>query len=296
MSVACMAEPAYEVTCSSKLVEVRSDFTVPFEPKERKPPLREKTLELRAKLRTALRSLQVAEDEMLFATFSGNRFDLTFDAENMLFYNIGVSAFSDCGKNGVAYLDETGRDFAQNAGLPSDRWGCSYFYTYRAEKQNNVAALFAEKEAVAAWDHIPLDLQIPQSPKRYYTALRKNAGLVTVTGQVPDHASYGLVIELSLPYTAKAVSVMKPLLDGVVCAFHGTDPEAAKVLPLVFGEAAADYLKADKQLALLGQQNYLMPYRGNGSFKWNPADERLKFAQITLRRGPAAISGKLYRW
>ena len=53
---------------------------------------------------------------------------------------------------------------------------------------------------------------------------------------------------------------------------------------------------AENSIALLGKRNYLQPYRDG--FKWNPADERLKFAwvSVVVEDCEPYFEGKLFAW
>ncbi len=49
------------------------------------------------------------------------------------------------------------------------------------------------------------------------------------------------------------------------------------------------------KLNIFGNREYLKRYRGHNSFKWNPEDERLQFAWITVRRGRLSLmKGSIY--
>lgn len=70
---------------------------------------------------------------------------------------------------------------------------------------------------------------MPDKPDRYYAAIRRHASEITKGPSFPDQKEkypFGIKIELTVPQsnrTSHPVSVMKHLLDGVICAFHGEE-------------------------------------------------------------------------
>jgi hypothetical protein len=94
-------------------------------------------------------------------------------------------------------------------------------------------------------------------------------------------------------------NLMKPLLDGVVSAFHvhdgSNDTEVAKRLSAAIKADLTRILECltEESWGLLGRRVLVRPYR-NGVF-WNPADERLVAVVIETVEGPASVlSGELF--
>src|SRR5207248_1002785 len=92
---------------------------------------------------------------------------------------------------------------------------------------------------------------------------------------------------------------MKPLLDGVVSAFHVHDgsqgAELAKRLAVSIQAPPAGILEGltDEQWGLLGPRVLVRPYR-NGVI-WNPADERLVAVLVeTATAVESELSGELF--
>ena len=111
---------------------------------------------------------------------------------------------------------------------------------------------------------------------------------------------FGIKIELIVPDSKKSihpVSVMKHLLDGVICAFHGEDEDGStwKALEKRFEKDAYEKLWENKSDSwnLLGKQKYLSSSKG-----WNPEDDRLKFGWIIVKcEGEEyKMSGEIYKW
>ena len=114
-----------------------------------------------------------------------------------------------------------------------------------------------------------------------------------------DETAFGIKITLTVPESNKTthpVSVMKHLLDGVICAFHGEKGETAQMLQEKF---EGQKVTCQTDWHILGDQDYLRKY-GNG-FKWYPADEadRLQFGWIVVEQGKDneyKMSGEIYNW
>lgn len=83
----------------------------------------------------------------------------------------------------------------------------------------------------------------------------------------------------------------------MICAFHGEKDTTTDVLCELLEK---DFVKQNigmPEWNLLGDREYVTRYRGMNSFKWNPEDERLQFALITVHQGTrAGFSGELYEW
>jgi hypothetical protein len=79
---------------------------------------------------------------------------------------------------------------------------------------------------------------------------------------------------------------MKPLLDGIICAFHAGsshDAEAAQRLSIVLQRDAEEISAAlgAAQWAAVGSRHLVRPF-GTAGVQWNPADEYLMAAEIAV--------------
>ena len=108
---------------------------------------------------------------------------------------------------------------------------------------------------------------------------------------------FGIKIEITIPYFSHPAAIMKPLLDGIICAFHGEKGDVERILNDMFMTRTERMLSDTDKLNIFGNREYLKRYRGHNSFKWNPEDERLQFAWITVRRGRLSLmKGSIYEW
>ena len=286
----------YTVDSNSKSLNVISDFYIPFEPKKTNVAIREKVLSLLQNIKSSIKKLSVEDNELLFATYYESDKNRFYDVENMLFYNIGTSTFSNCCKTQVAFMGDEQR-FSQNqkSTLNADN---KYFYSYKIVTIDEINALINNKEIIADWKDIDVNLDIPQSAMRYYSTIRANANKVNIPSTLnTDFNLFGMKIEITLPNKNLPTSIMKPLLDGLICAFHGEDGATQNTLNLMFGnEVGQEYVK-NENLNIFGKRQYVDVYRGVNSYKWNPEDERLQFAWITVKKGNVAkIDGQIYKW
>lgn len=295
MSIAMKKELDYTLIQTEKTVFVESDFYIPFEPKKASLMNRDKIISLRDDLRKNIKRLEVNDGEILFASYSENDKSRFYDVENMLFYNIGVSAFKECCKKQVAFMgdiEHTCSEDKKHSDIEE-----RYFYSYQVLSTEDIDSMLHKREVVACWKNFPIDVYIPQFPARYYAAVRKKAADVKIRKVLENKCPYGISLDVTLPSKSTAMSIMKPLLDGVICAFHGETEGVEDTLRKLFDDTSCLLNACTCKLNVLGNRTYVSQYRGEGSFKWNPEDERLQFARITLRQGAnAMLSGKIYEW
>lgn len=292
MSMAEKKKLAYTIEIDEKSVIVESDFHVPFEPKKSNPKMREKVVELYNALRESVKQLVVEEDEILFARYSESDKNRFYDVENMLFFNIGCSAFSNCCKHQLAFVGDEERF----SGLERTDVEDKYHYSYKVLKEKEIENMLLDKMIVASWNRIPIDTKIPQSATRYYATIRENADCIDIQGRLEEKSLFGMVLDITFPSKVLPASVMKPLLDGLICAFHGEEGRAEQTLKMMFKDQI-DFTVLSEKMNLFGNREYVSQYRGENSYKWNPEDERLQFAWITVHIGKQAeLSGKIYQW
>ena len=189
----------------------------------------------------------------------------------------------------------------------------SHKYKYEVVPSEVVEAL-GRKTLIAKWN-VTIGSTLPKQAEEYYLALRtaiRNSRVESQNKDEPDEnevmlcglercdeTAFGIKITLTVPESNKTthpVSVMKHLLDGVICAFHGEKGETAQMLQKKF---EGEKVTCQTDWHILGDQDYLRKY-GNG-FKWYPADEadRLQFGWIVVEQGKDnkyKMSGKIYKW
>lgn len=255
-----------------------------------------------------VQSLCVDDNKVLLASYGGKAPDKNYDLENKLLYNIGTGAFSSIFKNFPKQIV-----FKTNDGPVDEKSPYRYLYKYEVVPSEVVEAL-GRKTLIAKWN-VTIGSTLPKQAEEYYLALRtaiRNSRVESQNKDEPDEnevmlcglercdeTAFGIKITLTVPESNKTthpVSVMKHLLDGVICAFHGEKGETAQMLQEKF---EGEKVTCQTDWHILGDQDYLRKY-GNG-FKWYPADEadRLQFGWIVVEQGKDnkyKMSGKIYKW
>lgn len=293
-----------ETEYGEKSVEIRSNFSV------RHDNLKPEEYRLKCHIKEKLDKLRAVKGEILIATYGGER-PKGSDIENLLFYNIGTGAFSK-----VFQSSKEMKQVAFKMDSTSQENQSSHKYKYEVVCSKNVEKdNLCGKTLIAKWNGITIGRTLPQKPDEYYAALRSVTVRKTNDSRDKPHENevirygseqcetfFGIKIELIVPDSKKSihpVSVMKHLLDGVICAFHGEDEDGNtwKSLEKRFEKDAYEKLWANKSDSwnLLGKQKYL------SSKGWNPADEadRLQFGWIVVEQGKDnkyKMSGEIYKW
>ena len=289
-----------ETEYGEKSVEIRSNFSV------RHDNLKPEEYRLKCHIKEKLDKLRAVKGEILIATYGGER-PKGSDIENLLFYNIGTGAFSK------VFQSSKKKQVAFKMDSTSQENQSSHKYKYEVVPSEVVEAL-GRKTLIAKWN-VTIGSTLPKQAEEYYLALRtaiRNSRVESQNKDEPDEnevmlcglercdeTAFGIKITLTVPESNKTthpVSVMKHLLDGVICAFHGEKGETAQMLQEKF---EGEKVTCQTDWHILGDQDYLRKY-GNG-IKWYPADEadRLQFGWIVVEQGKDnkyKMSGKIYKW
>lgn len=279
--------------CNNKIVCKETNCYVLHEPKK------QDACDLKKEIQKAVGQLEVGANEVLLASYAEGHPKRKYDLENRLFYNIRSGAFSGIFQN---FPKEAAFMAAQKPGEGK------YIYKYEVvseEKVKEKVKNYLKKEnLIAEWTDIPIGNTLPDKADQYYAAIRKNSSEIITYGSLTskDKDPYGIKIELTVPESKKSihpVSVMKHLLDGVICAFHGEDGEKTKeAVHKRFQENGLKDEKIEKffeasNLNIFGNHNYLTK-----SNRWNPEDDRLQFGWIIVKREGKEykMSGSIYKW
>lgn len=279
--------------CNNKVVCKETNCYVPFEPKK------QDARDLKEEIRKTVGQLEVGDNEVLLASYAEGNPKRKYDLENRLFYNIGSGAFSDIF---CTYPKEAAFVAASK---PNNG---QYIYKYKVVSEEEVKEYLEGKTLIVKWQDIPIGPKQGKDdkPDRYYEAIRRETDSIKIMidDPKPDHildrAPFGIKIELTVPGSNKRLrpqpaSVMKPLLDGVICAFHGEDGEKTKeAVKKRFGlEKNNNELFEASNLNIFGSHNYLTK-----SNRWNPEDDRLQFGWIIVKREGKEykMSGSIYKW
>lgn len=287
-----------------KSLEIQSDFSVNYPSND---IISAEAYRLKYHIYHEVQSLRT-NNNVLLSTYAGNSPENS-DIENLLFYNIGTGAFSK-----VFQSSKEMKQVAFKMDSTSQENQSSHKYKYEVVCSKNVEKdNLCGKTLIAKWNGITIGRTLPQKPDEYYAALRSVTVRKTNDSRDKPHENevirygseqcetfFGIKIELIVPDSKKSihpVSVMKHLLDGVICAFHGEDEDGStwKALEKRFEKDAYEKLWENKSDSwnLLGKQKYLSSSKG-----WNPEDDRLKFGWIIVKcEGEEyKMSGEIYKW
>jgi len=207
------------------------------------------------------------------------------DIENALFYNMGTSTFN-------SMLTKETSVYFQSI-LPNEIYSCDdenihYVYHYFLLSKTN-QKYWWESDLLCKWDKIPLK-KVNSTVKAldYYLAIKNHSNLVQCFDN-ENEKNLGLKIKLFIPQSSNfknIMGIMKPMIDGIVCAFHTPDQidinEISNLLDL-----PKEYFSSI-QNTCIGKRCYINPYRK--SVKWDPQDERLEYVFIE----PVIVDDKMF--
>jgi len=257
--------PLYELAGDHQFVELRAQFRLPLSPVGVQRMAKDE-------LATAARQLVAPLGRMLRATLATND-RASFDAENILFYNVGPAAFGGCTQDGVAF---------SLTGLSSES-GFRYVHRY------DIVPMAPHPSGQPS-----LSFQVPKlnsatSVDSIWWAA--HCGLRTPSLPVTGPFRLSLSLSGSRPTPSLAV-VMKPLVDGVVAALHSSpsaDPACISLLAKRLGRSEGEVDDALQRTACtpLGPQRLLHAFRG--FVKWNPADDRCIECSLQWTEGHQGI-------
>lgn len=275
----------YRISSFSNGVKVISTRRLSFEPKDWQ-------ITMRDELRSALKNLKlVTPDEFLVATYNSS--DRTFcDVENILMYNVGVSCFRDL--SGPGFVLERGFTPV------SDEYDHEMIYQI-------VPAPYVSKR----WDLIEQIAEYSFDAPRLTSDMKPadvwrwcKLGTLTSADIVDEQVPLCIEVEIT-PSRGKQIrpaSFIKPLLDGLLSAFHSHDGSNLAILlerhlthfQSVPPETIRQWL-LNKEHSVLGRRRLLQPFKAG--IKWSPADDRLVLIRINIQSPSdetTKISGTLH--
>lgn len=275
----------------NKAVEGWSVKRLPFEPKGW-------LIDFRNDLRTAIHSLRSHPGQILSAVYATAQSGFC-DIENILFYNVGPSHFTSL-MNAAVSLERCYSHPDPPYPLNSPHL---HYHRYTMKDAHGDFSSWQTGNLAAAWE----DIEIAQSSGKIratniWYRLRSHP-LKTLHMPACPLTQFGLSITVTVPdtITVTLAPLMKPVIDGVVSAFHayrGAEIERiSQWLGTELGRAPheiADLLQHPGQ-AVLGERRVVYPYRN--SCKWDPADELCLAAELFLQPRTGKdwlMSGKLY--
>jgi hypothetical protein len=250
----------------------------------------------------------VGPDEVISAVYSGQSNPWRVDAENVLFYNVGVGAFAESAVNGLRFE----RVFSDASAIGGD----SRFPHAAAYEPSSPGAAFrhstrGETLAILKQVVIPASTGAP-SATEIWASIREAArdpDLVALGQPGVCGGHFGLALSLSVPVARSSLraalhgaALVKPIVDGVASAFtahDGGDLEGvSERIGERLGKKPADVAKELmwSPSVLLSTQR-LVVCRSRG-VQWLPPDDRCVACELLIVRdaeGPDwRLSGALF--
>ena len=265
----------YYINADKSQVEAWSTIRLPFEPKGW-------MLDMRNSLKHAVKKLESDESTGLYAEYTSNERDLC-DVENILIYNVGTGTFRNLCRRNLCFE----RRISAVPPAPLADTKMNHYYSYSIVNNPNAFKVWKKKDGLASFDDVTCpSLKGSNKPHRYWYAM-KNAN-ITVSTENAITQKFGIQLHVKSPVgtTVNLVCAIKPLLDGVISAFH-VSQQLPDNLTL---ERLANSLKQkvneikellmDSRYAVLGSRNLVTSYRKG--IKWNPADDLCLTVEITI--------------
>lgn len=242
----------------------------------------------------AINGLQAFENCILQARYGTTKKSF-YDIENVLFYNIGTSNFKPFAKRGVVFSAVSEKEIIElrkSYNIPDEY---THYYEYRIiekKKQKEFTSLLAELQ------NIPLKC-LGSSPALIWKTLRTNENNIETHNSIDCHYgdTFSIVLEITKPKNVSfnIMTSMKPLLDGLICAFHSSEFSQDELEYFAQKLNCNKSLLAENSIDILGEREskYLQIYRNN--VKWNPADDLCNYVDISIKDGDDwSVSGKIY--
>lgn len=260
----------YRIQTSPNSVDFWSNRRLPLQPKGILSAARDE-------LRQKIKSLEPLPGYGLWATLI-TECDDRFDAENVLFYNVGASNFGVLSGEGYSF------NFGRRA--PFEAGQFKYHHHYELRRLPTMASFRPQLQFV-------LDkLNTGIKPHSVWLRARFSEGIDIA----PINGDFRLEIVITGPKVKCGIAAFaKPLLDGVIAALHfdaRVDQSALAVLSSKF-QMSADLLLAEfsrTSRSPLGDRQVISTYRGPTSIKWNPEDERCVECSIRWLPGSGPVT------
>jgi hypothetical protein len=289
-----MVKPPFEIVMATKeTAEIHSDYALQFSIKDSVKSKADE--ELKTAIRNAVKCIRQPSGEILNGAYVTGRCD-TYDAENLVFYNVGITAFRKLDAEGVRF--ETER--TQESRLPR-----AHCWTYRLVRPESPFSRWKLLDPPAAkWRDVPLQAR-PRSVSRaghFWLAMRETV----VDWDRSQHLTglFGLRLRLASPPKSliHLCGPMKPMFDGVIAGLHSYPGEVSDLLLDRLAKKIGPIVRShDRILDHLRIPGVLGPcpglFRLKGSAFWHPRDEDCVAGELRLVEGSSPewrLSGEIY--
>ncbi|MFZ2501621.1 MAG: hypothetical protein WAW88_02960 [Nocardioides sp.] len=249
-----------DVHSGEHTVEGWSAQRLPFEPKG---PLKE----YGERLRAALRDLEPVEGKHLRAVYASPDRDFA-DVENVLLYNLGTGCYRHLTASGMEVMRTASAD-----GL--------HRMTYSLTNRWAEEVVGGDEFARVSLEQLPSG---PDKPAPWWAAAREH---LTLSGTAVAR-EYTVSVQVRAE-AQRFVSLVKPMLDGLIAALHthdGSHGDHIRRSLAQYGDPDRLWaLLNDPSHAVLGSRRLVRPH-GSG-IAWNPADDLCAgFRVIRSSTGP----------
>jgi hypothetical protein len=265
------------IESSRQAVEAWSTSRLQFEPKGWQR-------EFRAALRDAVAA--ISPTGRLYAIY-GSPDTSSCDAENILFYNVGLSCFARAAREGLQFERGYGvPPVPQSSGAPMQ-----HYHRYERVSEIGEFGLWQPTAVLASFTDVVFARL--DEPTRVAPIWKRIREAVPRTPVAWTSSWLGLHLVLRAPsvFRSSAAALLKPLIDGVVSGLHQHDGSRLDVVSEVLAgqlAVATDEVAAlltRSEGSVLGRRLLIVP-RQNG-VQWLPGDDACVACSLQVVRASA---------
>lgn len=264
------------VSRSANLVEGWAAAPLPFDPKGW-------MLEYRQSLRAALSQLPAAAGRTLVGRYASPD-ARRCDVENLLLYNVGLSAFTHVQTEGVVLLRSTTP--------PPPPEGASQVLVHHHRYELADAPAPSPSGTIVA-RLTPTPLRKPLRVENVWYDIRSSGHVEVSVGVGVGVEPLGVDVSVHRPLRGLhpgLLGMVKAVVDGFVAALHAHDGTLLDVVAERLGarlgvrKDRVAPLLMDNPAGVLGVRRLLWPFRNY--VQWNPADDAIVRLQLTTKASP----------
>lgn len=275
-------------TQNKRIVECWSERRLPFD------NLKDWQRKQRSELAEALKRLEANAGETLSALYISPNDNDRFDAENILFYNVGSAAFRKSAIHGLVFESTVTSAPTPVEGITEEAG--RHYHRYELHSGNSDLQYWVPNgEPIRLIAHCNTPLKNDIKPATIWYAL-KTTGVLSPPRRLVPFSKFALLVTIKAETrTINLASIIKPVFDGIISAFHryvGTDLEQVSYrLGERLGVASVETsaLLLDDRSALL-EDRTVIHLRRDG-VQWNPKDDDCVAGAIYFERDPQQSSG-----